>query len=56
MKITEKLLDNYRGIRDQDGWETLELTLVDDFEVPMALEIMKILEAEQNEAHSGGQN
>jgi len=30
--IPDDLLDLYKGIRDQDGWETLELTVHDEYE------------------------
>ena len=41
------LLTQYRGVRDQDGWETLELTVRAENPPGRAEQILRQLEAEQ---------
>jgi len=43
--IPDDLLDLYKGIRDQDGWETLELTVHDEYEPSAAQRILTWLKA-----------
>jgi len=42
-------LNFYRGVREQDGWETLELTVRNNHGKEKADTILKQLEDEQNE-------
>ena len=45
--IDKEVLDVYREILEIDGWETLELTVYDNFDRKTAGNIMRLLEAEQ---------
>ena len=37
---------DYRGVRDQDGWETLELTVLSENQSLLARYILRILDEE----------
>ena len=51
-KLTDKqIVDRYAGIRDQDGFETLELTLIEDLGQQQAARAMKLL-SEKYSDHS----
>jgi hypothetical protein len=46
--LSPERLNWYRGIRDQDGWETLELTIqADPHSSAMVEKILKFLEKDQ---------
>ena len=45
-----QIIKEYAGIRDQDGFETLELTLIEDLGKVQAARAMKVLSKKHSDA------